>query len=330
MARQKLKRFTENDTLPNLFQPSYEDLLKGFFLRGKWKDLYFKNSNPIVLELGCGKGEYTVGLASKYYDKNFIGLDLKGSRLWVGCKSAEERNLKNVCFIRRHISGIPLLFEKNEVDEIWITFPDPYPKNSDAKRRLTSPEYITRYNQVLNIGGKINLKTDNTDLYLYTLKIIEENNFLLLEKSDNVYQDKIEGAVTEFQTYYEKIWLEDGLTIKYVSFIPQPKDNSYTSFFEKVWSVCKQIPEGKVTTYGAIAEYLGSTSSARMVAWALNASKKSSIIIPAHRVVNRNGVLTGKHHFDGWNEMQRLLKNEGINIENDKIINFEKVFWKPE
>lgn len=330
MARKKLFRFEDNKTLPNLFQPDYQELVEGFFLRGKWRELYFKNNNPIVLELGCGKGEYTVGLASHYTEKNFIGLDLKGSRMWVGCTAAIEKGLKNVGFIRRHISGIPLLFGKNEVDEIWITFPDPHLRKSDAKRRLTSPEFITRYNEILKPGGIIHLKTDSEPLWEYTMNVVKENNFKLVDSSSDVYKDKTEGAVTKFQTYYEKIWLEQGLSIKYVSFIPRVDENANLSFFEKVWEICKKIPQGKITTYGAIAAHLGTTSSARMVAWALNASKNNLENIPAHRVVNRNGVLTGKFHFEGINEMQRLLISEGIKVENDKIVDFDKVFWKPE
>lgn len=332
MPRRKLQRFEQNKTLPNLFQPEYEELINGFFLKGKWRELYFKNTNSIVLELGCGKGEYTVGMAEVCHDKNFIGIDIKGSRLWVGCTSALEKGLHNVAFIRRHISGIGYLFDYNEVDEIWITFPDPHPKNREAKKRLTSPEYMARYANVLKPGGIIHLKTDSTELFEYTKKVAEEHRFQLIHCSSDVYADRINGPVTQIQTYYEKIWLDEGAKIKYISFIPFPDksgQNSGLSFFEKVWEVTRRIPYGRVTTYGTIAKYLGSTGSARMVGWALNACHQSKIPVPAHRVVNRNGQLTGKYHFGGVEVMQQLLAAEGIKVENDCVVDFQKLYWEP-
>lgn len=332
MARTKLHRFKENMVLPNLFQPEYQELKEGFFLKGRWMDLYFKNNNPLVLELGCGKGEYTVGMAEKNLQKNFIGLDIKGSRMWVGCKSAIEKSLTNVAFVRRHISGIEHLFERNEVDEIWITFPDPHLRERQSKRRLTSPEFVARYSKILKPGGKIHLKTDDTTLYDYTLQVCQEYGFEIEVHSSDVYGENIQGFVTQLQTYYETMWLEQGLKIKYVCFIPFPAEKgsfSEQSFFERVWAVARKIPVGRVTSYGAIAKFLGSTGSARMVGWAMNACKEVMPPVPAHRVVNRNGMLTGKFHFGGIEAMQQLLKSEGIEVVDDQIMNFEEIFWQP-
>lgn len=333
MPRRKLQRFEENRELPNLFQPDYKELTDGFFLKGKWRALYFKNEHPIVLELGCGKGEYTTGLAEQFPEKNFIGMDLKGARLWVGCKAAFEKGLANVAFIRRHISGIEYLFEKDEVDEIWITFPDPHLREREAKKRLTSPEYIARYSKVLRTGGIIHLKTDNEVLYEYTLQVAREHDFEILNHSFDVYGEKKKGPVSDLQTYYEKIWIEEGLKIKYISFVPFPeniKNTAQLSFFEKVWEVTRHIPCGKVTSYGAIAHYLGSTGSARMVGWALNACHNVMPPVPAHRVVNRKGMLSGKFHFEGVDAMQKLLESEGVEVKENMIVNFEKIFWQPE
>jgi tRNA (guanine-N7-)-methyltransferase len=333
MPRRKLQRFEENKILPNLFQPDYQELLDGFFFKGKWRELYFKNNNPLVIELGCGKGEYTVGLAEMYQKKNFIGIDLKGSRMWVGCTSAIQKGLKNVAFIRRHISGIAHLFSHNEVDEIWITFPDPHLKEREARKRLTSPEYIARYSSVLKSGGLIHLKTDDDTLFEYTQKVCAENEFEVLLQSRDVYGDQLQGTASLVQTYYEKIWLEKGSKINYICFIPFRKiqgQHAELSFFEKVWQVTRQIPKGRVTTYGAIASFLGSTGSARMVGWALNACADAEPTVPAHRVVNRNGLLTGKYHFGGIEAMQKLLESEGVVVKDDLVLDFKRHFWQPE
>ena len=330
MGRQKLKRFEENKILNNLFQPTWEDLQAGFFLKGKWRELYFKNENPIVLELGCGKGEYTLGLAEAFPDKNFIGMDLKGSRLWVGCKASVEKGLANTAFIRRHISGIEYLFDKDEADEIWITFPDPHLKERMSNKRLTSPEFLARFSKILKKGGLIHLKTDSPELYSYTMGVIEEHQLELVYHSEDIYKEALLHPVTKFQTYYEKIWLEQGLSIKYICYVPFAADKkSEVGFFERVWDVARQIPAGRVSSYGAIARYLGSTGSARMVGWALNACAHQHPPVPAHRVVNRNGQLTGKFHFGGIEAMQKLLESEGVHIEKDQVKDFSILFWDP-
>ncbi len=333
MPRRKLQRFEENKTFSNLFQPDYETLQKGFFLKGKWRELFFRNNHPLILELGCGKGEYTISLAEAFPQKNYIGIDLKGSRIWVGCQMALTKKLENVAFIRRHISGIEHLFDRNEVDEIWITFPDPHLRERHSRKRLTSPEYMTRYAKILKPEGKIHLKTDNDTLYDYTLKVAREHNFKIIFSSPDVYGEKTGGPVGGVQTYYEKMWLEQGLPIKYICFVPFAGNISSAaelSFFEKVWNVARTIPEGRVTTYGAIASFLGTTGSARMVGWALNACHHAQPPVPAHRVVNRNGLLTGKFHFGGISAMQQLLEAEGVEVKDDRIVNFSKLFWKPE
>jgi tRNA (guanine-N7-)-methyltransferase len=283
-----------------------------------------------VIELGCGKGEYTVGLAELCPNKNFIGLDIKGSRMWVGCKTALKKNLTNVAFIRRHISGIEHLFAKNEVDEIWITFPDPHLREGTAKRRLTSPEFIARYSKILRPGGIIHLKTDDETLYNYSLSVCKEHHFQIICQSADVYAGNIEGPVTSLQTYYEQMWLDKQLKIKYLAFVPfAGETEAEESFFSKVWQVASKIPHGRVTSYGAIAKYLGSTGSARMVGWAMNASKNAKPEVPAHRVVNRNGMLSGKFHFGGIDAMKQLLQTEGIEVEDDHVKHFDALFWDP-
>ncbi len=331
MPRRKLQRFEENNILPNLFQPDYQELLSGFFLKGKWSPLYFENNQPVVIELGCGKGEYTIGLAEMFPEKNFIGIDIKGSRMWVGCKTALQKSLKNVAFIRRHISGIEHLFSENEIDEIWISFPDPHLKDRSAKRRLTSPDYMARYSRVLKPGGMIHLKTDDDTLYQYTLNVCEQHQFQIVQKSVDIYGENIGGPATALQTYYEQIWINKGFKIKYISFIPFKEQHliAEESFFSRVWQLASKIPPGRVTSYGAIARYLGSTGSARMVGWAMNASKNIEPAVPAHRVVNKNGMLSGKFHFGGIEAMQQLLSAEGIEVENDYVKDFEKLFWDP-
>jgi tRNA (guanine-N7-)-methyltransferase len=218
MGKGKLQKFAENENFENLFQPSYKDVLeKGFYLKGKWAKDFFQNNHSIVLELGCGKGEYTIGLAEKYPNKNFIGIDIKGARLWRGLKTSNEKNMPNVAFLRTRISNINLFFAKNEVSEIWITFPDPQPKKEN--KRLTSPAFLDKYKNILTSDAVIHLKTDDTMLYEYTLNdVVIAENHPLLYHSDDLYGNNEELEVKEIHTYYEKIWLEMGKKIKYVKF----------------------------------------------------------------------------------------------------------------
>ena len=161
MGKNKLVRFAENKTLPNVIQPTRDEAIKGFWLKGKWKKEYFKNENPIILELGCGKGEYSVNMAKSFPDKNFIGIDIKGARFWFGAKEAYASEIKNVAFLRTQIELIEYFFDTDEVDEIWITFPDPQIKYKRTKHRLTNPEFLNRYKKILKDDGIIHLKTDS-------------------------------------------------------------------------------------------------------------------------------------------------------------------------
>ena len=180
MAKHKLFRFSENETFSNLIQLSYTEVMKGVPFKGKWNTDFFTKNNPIIIELGCGKGEYTVGLAKKHPEINFLGVDVKGARLWRGCKTSNDEGMKNVGFIRTQIELIDHYFEPAEVAEIWITFPDPQPKEFKARKRLTSPLFLERYRKFLAKDGIIHLKTDNTSLFDYTLELIEECGHNLL------------------------------------------------------------------------------------------------------------------------------------------------------
>jgi tRNA (guanine-N7-)-methyltransferase len=219
-SKNKLKRFKENDTFGNVFQPTREEVVSGQFpLRGKWNQDYFKNINPIVLELGCGKGEYSVGLADKYPNKNFIGIDLKGARFWRGAKTAVETGLKNVAFIRTQIELINHIFDENEVDEIWITFPDPQIKYKRTKHRMTNSQFLKLYKKVLKPEGVINLKTDSEFMHGYTLGLLHGEGHEVIYSNHNVYVN--EGSpeeVTGLQTFYEKQYLEINKAITYIRF----------------------------------------------------------------------------------------------------------------
>lgn len=217
MGKNKLERFAENLTFDNLFQVGFEQLKdKDFFLKGKWREEYFKNNNPIVLELGCGKGEYTVGLGEKYTNKNFIGIDIKGARLWRGCKTAFENKMNNVAFLRCQIQMLEKLFNKDEVDEIWITFCDPQLKNEN--RRLTCPRFLERYAKVIKSDGILHLKTDSTELYEYTSEMLKQENHTILFESNDLYGTDLEDDVKDIQTFYEKMYLKEGKKIKYIKF----------------------------------------------------------------------------------------------------------------
>jgi len=217
LAKRKLERFEECKTFPNLIQAGYFDLLSDYPLKGNWASKYFHNDHPIVLELGCGKGEYTVSLAEKDRKKNYIGIDNKGARLWRGCKNALEKNLNNVCFIRTRIELIERFFAPGEISEIWITFPDPQP-GSRERKRLTSPRFLAHYQNILKPGSTIHLKTDNTPLFEYTLETIKEQGHRLLFHSFDLYGMNLNDDASSVQTFYEKMFLEQGIGIKYLRF----------------------------------------------------------------------------------------------------------------
>lgn len=222
MSKKKQPKFAENLTFPHLFQPELNDVLEGRFpLKGNWKQGFFKNDNPIVLELGCGKGEYTIGLAQSAPDRNYIGVDLKGARLWRGSKTVKEKGLSNVAFIRTKIDFIEGFFGENEVDEIWLTFSDPQP--SKPRKRLSSELFIGRYLKFLKPGGIIHLKTDSRLLFNYTLEQCEEHGYQLGTHTFNLYSemDRFPEAfrnTLQIRTFYESMWLEKGFPINYLSF----------------------------------------------------------------------------------------------------------------
>ena len=220
--KNKLQHFAENATFDNMFQLGYEEVIEGFEFKGNWNKGFFKNSNKIILELGCGKGEYTVGQAQMFPNTNFIGIDIKGARIWRGLKNTDEKELENVAFIRTRINLLEYFFDKNEVSEMWITFPDPHPSKIREKRRLTSPQFLNRYYDVLKPDGVVHLKTDNIIFFEYTLDVIKENGHKLLYSTYDVYGEKNDDVLTSIQTYYEKKWLEFGTKIKYLKFSLKP------------------------------------------------------------------------------------------------------------
>lgn len=219
-SKNKLRRFRENETFSNVYQPGREDVLNNTFsLKGNWNKEVFKNDNPIVLELGCGKGEYSVELARRYPNANFIGVDIKGSRFWRGAKTAVEENIPNVAFLRTQIELIENCFGTNEVDEIWITFPDPQIKYKRTKHRLTNAEFLARYKNILKSEGIVNLKTDSEFMHGYTLGLLHGAGHKVLYANHNVYRN--EGApevVTAIQTFYESQYLEQNKPITYIKF----------------------------------------------------------------------------------------------------------------
>ena len=207
---------------PNVFQPSFEELKSGFKMKGQWKNSFFKNNNPLVVELGCGKGEYSVGLARKYPDKNFLGVDVKGARMWKGATDAIEDSVSNVAFLRTRIEFIEWCFASNEVDEIWITFPDPQIKKKRAKNRLTHPAFLERYSRFLTKDGLIHLKTDSQFLHGYTLGIIEGYNHHLEDAEHDIYNAVLQRDNMEIKTHYEQLFLDKGMSITYLRFRLNP------------------------------------------------------------------------------------------------------------
>lgn len=221
MSKGKLAKFAEMNTFSNVFQYPFSVIQDvSFTMKGHWREQYFGNSNPIVLELGCGKGEYTVGLAKLYPCMNFIGIDIKGARMWNGARLALEQRLKNVAFLRTNIELIDRFFAPNEVQEIWLTFSDPQMKN--ARKRLSSTYFMERYRRFMVDGGIVHLKTDSNFLFTYTSYMVDKNVLPLLFRTDNLYQtaglDTETSKILSIQTYYEAMWIERGMNIRYQKF----------------------------------------------------------------------------------------------------------------
>lgn len=215
MGKNKLQRFAENETFSNLFQHNEFEAREGLFpLKGKWNSEYFKNQHPIVLELGCGKGEYSIGMSQRYENQNFIGIDRKGARLWRGCKDALEQKIPNVGFLRIKIEDIEHYFASGEVSEIWVTFPDPQLRKE--RKRLVGPNMVSKYKKILSEDGMLHLKTDSRELYDYLKETAPVQGWEILEDVYDVYQERPGTILTEITTFYEKIWLGEGKVISYL------------------------------------------------------------------------------------------------------------------
>ena len=219
-SKNKLKRFNQNLTFSNVIQPEREEVTLGEFrYKGKWRQEFFKNDHPIVVELGCGKGEYSVYLAQQCPEKNFVGVDIKGARFWAGAKASLELGLSNVGFLRTQIELIEDVFAENEVDEIWITFPDPQIKFKRTKHRLTNPAFLDRYRTILQPEGRIHLKTDSEFLHGYTLGLLEGKGWEVDYAHHDVYGNAYSPKhVTAIQTHYERLFMEKGRLITYLTF----------------------------------------------------------------------------------------------------------------
>ena len=219
-SKNKLKRFRENDSFSNVIQPSREKLIADEFpYKGKWREAFFRNDRPIVAELGCGKGEYSVGLAQRFPENNFVGVDIKGARFWRGAKTALEEGLDNVAFVRTQIELIEHIFDRDEVDEIWITFPDPQIKPRREKHRLTNPTFLKRYKRILKESGTLNLKTDSEFLFGYTQGLLTGLGKEVTYAHQDIYNNyELRGPLTEIQTFYEKQFLAEKKPITYLKF----------------------------------------------------------------------------------------------------------------
>jgi tRNA (guanine-N7-)-methyltransferase len=240
VGKNKVSRWKELGTFNNVIQPD-PGLTIGsdHQVRGNWRKEIFRNENPVVLELGCGKGEYTTALSRLFPGRNFIGIDIKGARMWRGAKTASEEQFRNTAFLRTRIEFIDSFFAEDEVDEIWITFPDPHPGKKNSNKRLTCPWFLNKYRKFLRNNGTIHLKTDNTELFKYTRRVIDGNRLQILISTDDLYsscnecrtafsliytggdpdnEDYITDGILSIRTHYEKMFLENGLKINYIAF----------------------------------------------------------------------------------------------------------------
>jgi len=218
MGKNKLMRYHQIQALQNIIDFSHYKPNIQYDYKGEWSSFHFSNQQPIILELACGKGDYALALAERYPDKNIIGVDIKGERLWHGANKALKSGLTNLMFIRGYIDHITNMFGDEEVDEIWITFPDPYLKDRKTEKRLTHPVFLSRFRKIMKQGGVIHLKTDSPELFAFTLEVIEENKLTLHEVIEDVYALPQIPEILKVQTYYEKKHLQNGRTIRYLRF----------------------------------------------------------------------------------------------------------------
>jgi tRNA (guanine-N7-)-methyltransferase len=225
--KKKLLKFAQNKTFPHFFEPQlFYSNETDFHLKSTWGKDFFHNNNPITIELGCGKGEYTVEMARTFPGRNFIGIDIKGARMWKGAKDALDQNIKNVAFVRTRIEFTPQCFENDEVSEIWITFPDPQlgPKKR-IKKRLTSSRFLAYYQSFLTNNGIVNLKTDDDTLCEYTRNLLIKNGLKIIADTDNLYKSEFYNGILTIKTHYEKMWNKENKTIKYLRFeLPKNKE----------------------------------------------------------------------------------------------------------
>ncbi|MDR0713871.1 MAG: tRNA (guanosine(46)-N7)-methyltransferase TrmB [Bacteroidales bacterium] len=221
--KNKLKRFADMATYPNVVSPPFAEIFRtDYLMKGRWKDDFFGNGHPLVLELGCGKGEYTVALARKYPEKNFIGVDIKGARMWTGATDALQSKLDNAAFLRIRIEFIRSCFASGEASEIWITFPDPQPQQSRINKRLTSVRFLELYQNILRPNGIIHLKTDSESLFEYTRRVLLHNRLPIRWCTSDLYRSALPDEILSVQTYYEKMFTAKGFSIKYLQFTLPP------------------------------------------------------------------------------------------------------------
>ena len=226
MGKGKISKFEEMKTFNNVFEPSFDEVFgKDYKTKNNWAREHFKNDHPIILELGCGKGEYTIGMAGLFPEKNFIGIDIKGARIWTGARQAHLKNIRNVAFVRTRIEFINSFFGKDEVDEIWLTFPDPQLKKRRNKKRLTATRFLNSYQGFLKDRGLVHLKTDNTVLYHYTMEMVKVNALRLIFATEDLYGSKQSDMAYGIHSFYEQQFIEDGLKIHYLKFeLPREKN----------------------------------------------------------------------------------------------------------
>jgi tRNA (guanine-N7-)-methyltransferase len=247
MGKNKLRKFDEISGFPHVFQyPFAVARQEEFNMKGVWNDNFFHNHHPIVLELGCGKGEYTVGLAKAFPEKNFIGVDIKGARMWDGARQSLKAGMKNVAFLRTNIEIIDSFFEFEEVDELWLTFPDPQMKK--YSKRLTSSVFLKIYSLILKTNGIVHLKTDSQFLYSYTLEVLKVNKLPILHQCEDLYQSTEVDDILNIRTFYEQQWLARGITIKYLSFVCEPRINYIEPEVKIEWDVYRSFNRSRLSS----------------------------------------------------------------------------------